>query len=188
MPNNPLPSTGNTISFNDIRIELGVGSASPFDIESAASDGYSTIQHCSSPWPDSGSAQGTAPHSLSEWWSYNHSLKAGQFLVGDDSTNNCAEACAGTPPFNCFDSIYTYSSKYYFDENCRLPYSGFIVGPTNCSSGTKVGQTCYEISSGTLISESTCSDEICSCLGGYCSNACPNPNLPCINDLGCVSE
>lgn len=177
-----LPSTGNTISFNDIRIELGVGSASPFDLAGAAADNFGQIQNCQSPYPTAAD-----PDSINEWWSYNHLIRATQFLVGDDSNVNCATACAGTAPFNCFDSIYNYGAGYYSDDACRLPYSGFIVAPTNCSSGTKEGQTCYEISNGSLISQTTCTTATCECLGGYCTSQCPNPNNPCYTTADCTS-
>lgn len=169
MANFPLPSTGNTISFNDIRIELGVGSATPFDIAGAAAGNFGNgVQNCQGPWPDSGSAAGTNPDSISEWWSYNGSQTASFFLTGDDSGNSCADACYGSAPYSCFDTIYKFnpSSKYYSDVNCKFPYSGYIVAPTNCTSGTKIGQTCYEISSGVEISQYTCTS--CAPFGGAC--------------------
>lgn len=182
MPNNPLPSTGNTISFNDIRIELGVGSASPFDIAGAAADDFSQIQHCAGPWPDSGSAQGTNPDSISEWWSYNHSIRATVFVTGDDSTISCDVACAGTAPYNCFDTVYNYGSGYYVNDTCRNTFTGYIVQPTNCSSGTKTDQTCYYISNGALISETPCPApcnangtpciDSSTCCGGCCNGYC----------------
>ena len=174
-----LPSTGNTISFNDIRIELGVGGASPFDIASAAGGTVGNgVQNCQSPFPDS-----VIPHNISEWWSYNGSQTASLFLTGDDSTISCAVACAGTAPFSCFDTIYNFGSGYYSDTNCKLPFSGYIVQPTNCSSGTKEGQTCYEISNGSLISQTTCTtclpngdpcppDPTDCCSGGCCNGFC----------------
>lgn len=172
-----LPATGTAISFNDIRIELGVGSASPFDIAGAAADNFGQIQNCQTPYPTAAN-----PDSISEWWAYNHSATGSIFVVGDDSTINCDVACAGTAPFNCFDTVYNYGSGYYTDNTCRTTFTGYIVQPTNCSSGTKIGQTCYHIDNGTLISETECTEcyeqgQPClessqCCTGGCCNGYC----------------
>lgn len=63
-----LPSSGNTISFNDLRVELGISSQAPFSITSASTGLYVTINTNSPSYPNS-----STPHAISEWWSYNHS-------------------------------------------------------------------------------------------------------------------
>lgn len=67
-----LPSSGNTISFNDLRVELGVSSQAPFSITSASTGLYATINTNSPSYPNA-----STPHAISEWWSYNHTATSG---------------------------------------------------------------------------------------------------------------
>jgi hypothetical protein len=61
-----LPASGQ-ISFNDLRVELGISSQAPFSITTAATNGYVTINTNSPSYPNS-----STPHAISEWYSYNH--------------------------------------------------------------------------------------------------------------------
>jgi hypothetical protein len=61
-----LPLSGQ-ISMNDIRVELGVPSQSPFGLNEARSGTYATINPCSTYRPPA-----TGQVSLSSWYGYNH--------------------------------------------------------------------------------------------------------------------
>lgn len=56
------------ISFNDLRVELGVSGQAPFSIASASTGVYATINTNSPSYPNA-----SEPHAISEWYSYNHS-------------------------------------------------------------------------------------------------------------------
>lgn len=87
-----LPLSG-TISMNDIRVELGVPSQSPFSLSAASVGAYATINICSASRPNS-----TSPYSISEWYGYNHSATCGYEFCFNYSTTDCATVCAlGTP-------------------------------------------------------------------------------------------
>ena len=53
--------------MNDIRVELGISSQSPFSLDTAENGGYVTINVCSPSRPSSGN-----PAAMSEWYGYNH--------------------------------------------------------------------------------------------------------------------
>ncbi len=61
-----LPASG-TISMNDIRVELGFSSQSPFSLYTAETGGYVLLNQCSTYRPN-----GSTPDSIAEWYSYNH--------------------------------------------------------------------------------------------------------------------
>jgi len=169
-----LPSTGNTISFNNIRIELGVPGATGFNLGGAASGDYSVIQNCQTPYPNA-----TNPDSMSEWWSYDHS-KTGSFFAEGKTGTSCFNVCNGA--VSCNETVYNYGSTYYLGTNkCLSPSlaNTFFIPPTSCAGGTFSGQTCYEFSGGAIVSTTTC--VLCSPLGDpcidgstCCSGACCN--------------
>jgi hypothetical protein len=61
-----LPASG-TISMNDIRVELGISTQAPFDIDTARSGGYVALNPYSPTLPPS-----TGTVSLASWYSYCH--------------------------------------------------------------------------------------------------------------------
>ena len=69
-----LQSSGN-ITIRDIAIEAGV-SESDLDLRGLATDGHFTVNTASPSYPNT-----SEPHSLSEWYSYDHSASAGWTLV-----------------------------------------------------------------------------------------------------------
>lgn len=178
-----LPSTGNTISFNDIRIELGVGSASPFDIAGAAAGTFSQIQNCQAPWPDSGSTQGANPDAINEWWSYDHS-KTGSLWAQGNVGSSCFNLCNGSA--GCNQVIYQFGSKYYQGSDRCIASSIMntsFVAPTTCIGGTNIGQTCYTFVNSEITSTETCTaclpngdpcppDPTDCCSGGCCNGFC----------------
>ena len=85
-----LPSSGQ-ISMDDIRVELGVPSQSPFSMNTARQGGYVAINQFSPSIPPfSGQV------SLSDWYNYcqNCGYNSGTFYYSD---TDAATACAGTP-------------------------------------------------------------------------------------------
>jgi hypothetical protein len=65
-----LPASGQ-ISFNDLRVELGISSQAPFSITSASTGLYVAINTNSPDRPNS-----STPHAISEWYSYNHNASS----------------------------------------------------------------------------------------------------------------
>jgi len=61
-----LPASG-PISMNDIRVELGFPSQSPFSLYSAETGSYVLLNQCSTSRPN-----GSTPDRIAEWYSYNH--------------------------------------------------------------------------------------------------------------------
>ena len=107
-----LPSSGQ-ISMNDIRIELGVPSQSPFGLNEARNGTYVALNTCSTYKPPS-----TGQVSLSDWYGYNHTqacnfyeivfygssaedacfLYTGYFPMSGNSTTYCnSTQFSGTP-------------------------------------------------------------------------------------------
>jgi hypothetical protein len=156
-----LPSTGNEISFNQIRIELLVPGATGFNLGDAASGVYNVIQNCQSPFPNA-----TDPDSMSEWWAYDHS-KTGSFFAEGKTADSCFNVCNAA--VSCNATVYNFNSTYYIgDTSCRSSNlaNTFFAAPTACSGGTFSGQTCYEFSGGVIVSTTTC--VLCSPLGDPC--------------------
>lgn len=89
-----LPSSGQ-ISFNDLRVELGVSSQAPFSITSASTGIYATINTISPSYPNS-----ATPHQISEWYSYNHS--ATTTTTSTTTTTTTALVCTD---FSCVDGV-----------------------------------------------------------------------------------
>jgi hypothetical protein len=85
-----LPSSGQ-ISMDDIRVELGVPSQSPFGLDEARLGTYVAINQFSASKPPS-----SGQVSLSDWYSYcqNCGYNSGTFFY---SNTSAAAACAGTP-------------------------------------------------------------------------------------------
>ncbi len=167
-----LPSTGNLISFNQIRIELGVPSQPGFDIGRAADGFFSPIQNCENPYPTP-----TNPDAISEWWSYDQSKKASFFADGKTG-DTCYNICNGA--VSCNVSVYSFNSLYYTGDNvCTTLINTKFIPPTACSGGTFSGQTCYTFTNGTITATEICT--LCSPLGDACidgstccSGACCN--------------
>jgi hypothetical protein len=177
-----MPSTDNAISFNELRIELGFPNQTSFNIRDAEIGNYSPIQSCSVPRPT-----GSVPSSLSEWWAYAHN-QTGSLYVNGDIGDSCFNACNSTPSIPCDHYVYNYNGTYYTTAQCNSLANTFIVPPTNCSGGTKVGQTCYEFSNGVLVSNSvTCTT--CVGFGEPCAvnTDCCAP-LTCGSGLTCTDQ
>ena len=156
-----LPSTGNTISFNQIRIELLVPSQTGFDIGRASDGFFNPIQNCQSPFPTAGN-----PDSISEWWGYDHS-KTGSYFAEGKTGGDCNSICNGT--VGCNQVVYNYGSTYYVgSNNCTgsALANTYFIPPTACFGGTFSGQTCYQFSGGAIVSTTTC--VLCSPLGEPC--------------------
>lgn len=122
-----LPSSGQ-ISFNDLRVELGVSSQAPFSIASASAGTYATINTNSPVYPDA-----AAPHLISEWYSYNHTAAACTAL---NSSNNL-QYSTSTPgsPGTCDGSQYPNSRVFYSTDCSTLGAGCTIYFSSPCSVG-----------------------------------------------------
>ena len=140
-----LPSTGNTISFNQIRIELGISSQAPFSIETAENGGYVALNKCAVPQPSP-----TNPASISEWWSYDNSAVSTEVGLMDSSTVSCADVCS--QPVDGDTILYwnTGQTTVYTDTTCNtLAPVGYYADLSRIN--------CYTIlSAGTLYSTTNC--------------------------------
>ena len=124
-----LPLSGQ-ISMDDIRIELGVPSQTNFDINTARSGGYVTINTCSTYKPPS-----SGQISLSDWYGYNQTQSCGPtydfYLANEYSCNPCTLQNTNVPV--CFPSgTGVFYNRYYND----LSYDGFVYKLTSTNSYT----------------------------------------------------
>jgi len=104
-----LPSSGQ-ISMDDIRIELGVPTQTPFGLDEARDGDYGAINPCSTYKPPS-----TGQISLSDWYGYNHTQACNFYeIVFYGSTTD--EACffpagnfpmTGNYPSYCLSTVFT---------------------------------------------------------------------------------
>jgi len=142
-----LPSTGNTISFNDIRIELGISSQAPFSIDTAENGGYVAINKCANPFPASAN-----PAAISEWWSYDHDVSSIEIGLTDSNATSCSDACA---QFVNGDVILYYNqgqTTVYTDTTCNT-----LAGASFTTYYADIDRLyCYTVTSGTLNATCTC--------------------------------
>lgn len=165
-----LPSSGQ-ISFDQIRIELGVPTQAPFSLDAAENGTYVPLQQCTTPRPSS-----TNPAAISEWYGYNHSATASVAYTGMEGSS--------TPGIGVVDSftacslgvnygytVYVYSDVHYAYNTCTTGLNNFFGQP---STGTW-----YEFSLGTLVDSGDCSSS-CVGAGGSCTDtAVCCPGLVC---------
>lgn len=161
-----LPASGQ-ISFNDLRVELGISGQAPFSITSASTNLYVTINTTSPSFPNS-----SAPHAISEWYSYNHTytpptcvaLNSGTSLDWADNDPVMSD------PSNCtgIGNEYDFSQVFYaFNNNCTTLGAGCTVYDNSSCTSTAYGIGARYITDGgqyyTLNASSVTS------LGGNCS-------------------
>lgn len=123
-----LASSGQ-ISFSDINTELGQSSDAQLSIADAAQGNVATINTNSSNTPDS-----SAPHSISEWYSYDHSASGTTYneWTGDGPHPNSENACAVEEP----------TTTFYHDGSGGDPSPGDIVY-TDSGGGTTADEGYY---------------------------------------------
>ncbi len=181
-----LPASGQ-ISFANINIELGRNSTASISIDTAESDGYGCIQHCSSPFPND-----TRPASVSEWYGYNHSLKAtidsSQY---DGPYNTVALACASTVILGTDLWVYSPSGGYYKNTD----------GLAECCRTCADDGYYFRITTGNYLYVSSCAGTInscpppppppppptCDCIANECSAGCSNAGTICSSPSDCIS-
>ncbi len=168
--------------MSQINTELGRGSTTSITIDTAEGGGYGTINVCSASRPSSAN-----PASISEWYNYNHSLRASTYLTGAEGpTGDAAGACALSIA-NAY-TIYTLSSVYYFNDICTTVITdGYYRDSTSSNSYYFVG--------GALISSAACATTTttttttttagCACISNVCTSACPNADNFCADLDGC---
>ena len=117
-----LPTSGQ-ISMDDIRIELGVPTQSPFSLDTARSGGYVTLNVNSPTLPPS-----TGQVSLSDWYGYCQTCDTYYFTGGGNTIDSCVNndpvlIISNTIPIGV-GSILTFSNGaavnnpyYYSDGN-----------------------------------------------------------------------
>lgn len=129
-----LPSSGQ-ISMNDIRVELGIPTQSPFSLSDAVNGVYVTINTCSPNFPST-----TPPYNLSDWYGYDHNYvcctcKNVTIYIDqqdlDNATNNTNPSYDGTVFWyynRCCGNGYTTtswtSSGTYVDTLCACEENG----------------------------------------------------------------
>ena len=123
-----LPSSGQ-ISFNDLRVELGISTQAPFSITTAATSGYVTINTNSPSYPNA-----STPHAISEWYNYNHNAAAcvalnSSFTFGYSTTTP-------SDPTNCGGggNEYTNSSVLYSNDCSNIGNGCTIYSNSGCTT------------------------------------------------------
>jgi hypothetical protein len=186
MANNPLQSSG-TISFSDINIELGRSSTATIGLDNAENGDYGCIQHCQGSFPLAAN-----PAAISEWYGYNHTLKAtldGNQWDGPYST--IAAACA---------SVIITGAQFYFYSPTGGWYINDSLGPCcrNCvADGYYKKGSAFEYvnivsCTGTVTAcpatttTTTAAPCVCNTFTNECSSTCPNtPSGFCITNADC---
>lgn len=102
-----LNSSGQ-ISMNDIRIELGIPTQSPFSLDTAENGSYVLLNQCSPSKPSS-----TNPASISEWYSYCHTCSCGTFDCDDSQNNGSGGMGFYNYTINLGSSVGTVRLSYY---------------------------------------------------------------------------
>ncbi len=131
-----LPASG-PLSFNDIRVELGISSQSPFSIATAVTDGYdpgTVDRQFATTFPNS-----TTPHAVSEWYSYNPKacnnvisvaivtgLGDDQAVCGAGTYNNIYSDCTSYIGTGCyaFGARYACRAQAYANQYIQEEFSG----------------------------------------------------------------
>lgn len=143
-----LPSSGQ-LGMNQIRVELGIPSQSPFSLNTAITEGYVYLNECSAARPNA-----ATPQTISEWYSYNHSAvctNRGSFKF---SSTSCADACTGpftTTLYSCGLSIGNIL------RTTLISPGNYCGGPvSNIDGYYSNGTTCYQVSDQTIVAISSC--------------------------------
>lgn len=178
-----LPSSGQ-VSFNDIRVELGVPSQEPVSIDAAENGTYATINQCSAQKPSA-----TNPASVQEWWGYDHTATASIFLTNTEgSSATSAEACA-LAAANAW-TLYVAGTVYYRNSSCTTLLNDYYRDET--------ATNWYQFFGGALISQGTCTTTtttttsttlVCACNAktNLCTSGCSNAGTDCAGNPGiCV--
>lgn len=153
-----LPASGQ-ISFNDLRVELGIPSQAPFSITTAATSGYVAINTNSPSRPNS-----STPHAISEWYSYNHNYSTTTTTTTSTSTTTTTQACNTYSGFEfsniqslteCFTGAHSdtvYSTCATLTTGCVLYQTTGCVDPYNLSTYIQEGDgTNYEVNGSGVI-------------------------------------
>lgn len=82
-----LPLSG-TLSMNDIRVELGISTQSPFSLSGATMGYYVALNRCSQYSPNE-----TTPYQISEWYGYCHTCYCNSFCVYYSPTSCVCPTC-----------------------------------------------------------------------------------------------
>ena len=145
-----LPSSG-TLSMNDIRVELGIPTQSPFSLSGATMGAYVPLNNCSPFRPNQ-----TTPYQISEWYSYCHSCVCDVFCLSFSASCNDACSLAST----C-DGCSAPCEPYY--SNCEILTTDCILYTTSGGTVTAAdgyysdGFSCFEVKAGEIVTVSTCS-------------------------------
>lgn len=143
-----LPSNGNPLSFDQIRVELGIPTQAPFSLNIAEAGGYVAINTNSPNKPNQ-----STPNAVSEWYSYDHNATACPYTfqianvsglgdlnaacgVASYNTNysNCSSLSAGCYVYTNSDCTGTYASAYIQDQNSNLNWDTNVAGQLVSSS------------------------------------------------------
>jgi hypothetical protein len=131
-----LPSSGE-ISFSEINTELGQSSDAQLSLNDAAQGNVAAINTNSANTPDS-----STPHSISEWYSYDHSASGG----------SVTEFSAGGPFDFIGDACETQdnSGTFYHDGGGSLPTVNDFVYEDE-DGGNTVQSGIYFVNSGYIL-------------------------------------
>lgn len=134
-----LPSSGQ-ISMNDIRIELGVPSQSPFGLNEARNGTYVTLNPSSPTLPPS-----TGQVSLSSWYGYSQTGGGSptyNFQAARGTTGGTGTACSNAAGGLWFTTLYSYTDTSFVDGNTYYNSSGVAYNGGNLyfSDGASYGR------------------------------------------------
>lgn len=149
-----LPGTG-PISFNDIRIELGISTQSPFSLNTAVTNGYdpgTVDRQFATSFPPN-----ATPNSVSDWYNYNPKACNNVLSIAIVTGLGDGDAVCGAPG-GVFNNVYSDCSPlasgcYAFGSRyaCRAQAYASQWIQENGS-----GINCLTDSTGLVISTSPC--------------------------------
>lgn len=125
-----LPLNGQ-LSMNDIRVELGIPTQSPFSLDTATNGGYVTLNPCSPYLPSS-----TNPDTISEWYGYCHNCSCSGVATGS-IYSNVAEAGGG-------DVTWTSPESYTLTPGSTRGYYTSSVGSITVGFAAVLGRITLE--------------------------------------------
>lgn len=119
-----LPSSG-TISMDDIRVELGVPTQSPFSLNTARQGGYVALNYFSPTQPPS-----SGQVALSDWYSYCQSCGYYTYSLGYDSVDSSFACSASQSTYYSNVSPLGLGETIYVDTSGNAGSSGYYSNGT----------------------------------------------------------
>jgi hypothetical protein len=190
-----IVSSGNPLSFSQIRIELEQGGTGELQttLADAFNGAYGTlgpVQRCQTPYPTT--------YAVSAWYGYDHTIRAtartGSPFAFVPTDTSCDTACdvGFSLTFNTSSYQFSGGTIWYLDNGCNnfLPAGKYMeTGRAFCHTiaGDGTRSELYGCTTTTTTTTSTTTAApVCRCNRGICTVECgSNEGISCTNDIDC---